>query len=285
MLFFVLCLYVFLHFFYIAFVWFSALLCILLVCFLLFFAVSYFIVFCIAAAVPSDVTYKPPTSDCPKKVKHRRSSRLSSRTVVPRIVGLKNEGMIGTGVVQLQESSEVAAMSGAESAKMNSSISPLISLNTSYVGVAVAENRSEVDEVKSGDRNLMAVVTHNAGPTSGTKSLGPLSLFDPDVLPALSGDGYSKEITTSEAVTNRNGADVVPVMDNSDRTSTATRVESPVDISLSIENIMEEMRIPNPLSPVSSEPEISRNHGQSMYYLTCISVYLILFVLTQGTCN
>jgi len=239
--------------------------------------VSYFIVFFISAAVPSDVTCKPSTSDCPKKVKHRNSSKLSSGTVVPLIFGLKYEGMIGTSGVQLQESSEVAAMSGAESAKMNSSTSPLVSLNTSYVGVSVTENRSEVDKVKSGDRNSMAVVTHKAGPTSGTKSLGPLSLFDPDVPPALSGGGYNNETTTSEAVTNRNGADVVTVMDNSDCTSTATRVESPVDISLFIENIMEEMSVPNPLSPVGSEPETSRSHGKSMYYLTCISIYLIPF--------
>ena len=230
--------------------------------------------FFISAAIPSDVTCKPPTSDCPKKVKHRNSSKLSSGTVVPLIFGLKNEGTIGSGGVQLQESSEAAAVSGAESAKMNSSTSPLVSLNTTYVGVAVTENRSEVDKMKPSDRNSMAVVTHKAGPTSGMKSLGPLSLFDPDVPPALSGDGYNKE-TTSEAVTNRNGADVVPVMDNSDRTSTATRMESPVDISVFIENIMEEMRIANPLSPISSEPETSRSHDESMYYLTCISVYLI----------
>ena len=223
------------------------------------------------------MTCKPPTSDCPKKVKHRNSSKLSSGTVVPLIFSLKNEGMVGTGGVQLQESSEVAAMSGAESAKMNPSTSPLVPLNTSYVGVAVTENRSEVDKVKSGGRNSMAVVTHKAGPTSGTKSLGPLSLFDPDVPLVLSGGGYN-ETTTSEAMTNRNGADVVPVMDNSDCTSTATRVESPMDIIQFIENIIGEMSIPNPLSPVSSEPETSRNHGQSMYYLTCISVYLIPFV-------
>ena len=241
------------------------------------FLVSYFIVFFISVAVPSDVTCKLPTSDCPKKVKHRNSSKLSSGTVVPLIFGLINEGMIGTGGVQLQESSEVAEMSGAESAKMNSSTSPLVSVNTPYVGVAVTENRSEVDNVKPGGRNWMADVTHKAGPTSGTKSLGPLSLFDADVPPALSGDGYN-ETTTSEAMTNRNGADVVPVMDNSDCTSTATRVESPMDITLFIENIMEEMRIPNLLSPIGSEPETSRSHGQSMYYLTCISVYLIPFV-------
>ena len=79
-------------------------------------------------------------------------------------------------------------------------------------------------------------------------------------------------------MTNRNGADVVPVMDSSDCTSTATRVESSMDITLFIENIMEEMRIPNRLSPIGSETETSRSHGQSMYYLTCISVYLIPFV-------
>jgi hypothetical protein len=278
--------------FYIVFVWFSALLHILLVCIWLFFVVlvclsglfpvCYFIVFFISAAVPSGVTCKPPTSDCPKKVKHRNSSKLSSGTVVPLIFGLKSEGVVGSVGIQLQESSEVAGMSGAESAKINSSTSTLVSLNKTYDKIydkeAVTENKSEVDKVKSGDRNLMAVVTHKAGPTSGTKSLGPLSLFDPDVPPGLSGDGYNKETTTSETVTNRNGADVVPVMDNSDSTSTATRVESPVDISLSIKNIMEEMSIPNPLSPVNSEPETSRSYGQSMYYLTCNYVYIILVV-------
>jgi len=220
-----------------------------------------------SAAVPSGVTCKPPTSDHSKKVKHRNSSKLSSGTVVPLIFGLKSESVVGSVGIQLQESSEVAGMSGAESAKMNSSTSASVSLNKTYDKIcdkeAVTENKSEVDKVKSGDRNLMAVVTHKAGPTSGTKSLGPLSLFDPDVPPALSGEGYNKETTTSEAVTNRNGADVVPIMDNSDSTSTATRVESPVDISLSIKNIMEEMSIPNPLSPVNSEPETSRSYGQS----------------------
>ena len=239
------------------------------------FLVCYFIVFFISAAVPSDVTCKPSPSDCPKKVEHRNSSKLSSGTVVPLIFGLKSEGMIGSAGVQLQESSEVAAMSGAETAKMNSSTSTLVSLNKTYVKEAVTENRSEVDKVKSSDRNLMAAVTQKAGPTSGTKSLGLLSLFDPDVPLALHGYGYNKETTTSEEVTNRNGADVVPVMDNSDSTSTATRVESPVDISLYIENIMEEMNFPNPLSPIDSGPETSRSHGQSMYYLICIYVFII----------
>jgi len=232
-------------------------------------------VFIISAAVPSDVTCKPSTSDCPKKVKHRNSSKLSSGTVVPLIFGLKSEGTIGSGAVQLQESSEIAAMSGAESAKRNSSTSTLVSLNKTCVEKAVTENRSEVDKLKSGNRNSMAVVTQKPAPSSGTKSLGPLSLFDPDDLPVLSGAGYNKETTTNEAVTNRNGADVVPVMDNSDCTSTAARVESPVDISLSIENIMVEMSFPDPLSPVSSEPETSRSHGESMYYLACIYVYVI----------
>jgi len=293
------------------------------VCLSALFLVCYFIVFFISAAVPSDVTCKPSPSDCPKKVKHRNSSKLSSGTVVPLIFGLKSEGMIGSAGVQLQESSEVAAMSGAETAKMNSSTSTLVSLNKTYVKEAVTENRSEVDKVKSSDRNLMAAVTQKAGPTSGTKSLGLLSLFDPDVplalhgygynketttseevtnrngadvvpvmdngtkslgllslfdpdVPlALHGYGYNKETTTSEEVTNRNGADVVPVMDNSDSTSTATRVESPVDISLYIENIMEEMNFPNPLSPIDSGPETSRSHGQSMYYLICIYVFII----------
>lgn len=231
--------------------------------------------FIISAAVPSDVTCKPSTSDCPKKVKHRNSSKLSSGTVVPLIFGLKSEGTIGSGAVQLQESSEIAAMSGAESAKRNSSTSTLVSLNKTCVEKAVTENRSEVDKLKSGNRNSMAVVTQKPAPSSGTKSLGPLSLFDPDDLPVLSGAGYNKETTTNEAVTNRNGADVVPVMDNSDCTSTAARVESPVDISLSIENIMVEMSFPDPLSPVSSEPETSRSHGESMYYLACIYVYVI----------
>lgn len=247
----------------------------MLVCLSVLFPVCYFIVLFISAAVPSGVTCKPPTSDRPKKVKHRNSSKLSSGTVVPVIEGLKSEGMIESVGVQLQESSEAAAISGAESAKMNSSTSTLVSVNKTYVKEVVTENRSEVDKVKSRDRNLMAVVTHKAGPTSGAKSLGPLSLFDPDGPPALSGDGCNKETNTSEGVTNRNGADVVPVMDNSDGTSTATRVESPVDISLSIKNIMEEMSIPNPLSPVNSEPETSRSHGQSVYYLTCIYVYII----------
>ena len=247
----------------------------MLLCLSALFPVCYFIVFFISAAVPSDVTCKPPTSVRPTKVKHRNNSKLSSGTVVPLISGLKSEGTIGSVGVQLPESSEVAVMPGAESAKMNSSTSTLVSLNKTYVKEAVTENRSEVSKIKSGDRNLMAVVTHKASPTSGAKSLGPLSLFDPDVPPVLSGDGYNKETTTSEAVTNRNGADVVPVMDNADCTSTATRVESPVNISLSIKNIMEEMSIPNPLSPVNSEPETSRSHGHSMYYLTCIYVYII----------
>jgi hypothetical protein len=232
-------------------------------------------VFIISAAVPLDVTCKPPTSDCPKKVNRRNRSKLSSGTVVPLIFGLKSEGTIGSGAVQLQESSEVAAMSGAESAKRNSSTNTLVSLNKTCIEKAVTESRSEVDKVECGDRNLMAVVTQKPAPSSGMKSLGPLSLFDPDVPPVLSGVGYNKETTTSEAVTNRNGADVVPVMDNSDCISTATGVESLVDISLSIENIMVEMSFPNPLSPVGSEPETSRSHGQSMYYLTCIYVYLI----------
>jgi hypothetical protein len=197
--------------------------------------------------------------------------------MVPLIFGLKSEGTIGSGRVQLQKSSEVAAVPGAESAKMNSSTSTLLSLNKIYIEEAVTENRSEVNEVKSSDRNFMAVVTQKAGPTSGSKSLGSFSLFDPDVTPALSGDRYNRE-TTSEAVTNRNGADVVPVTDNSDWTSTTTRVESPVDISLYIKNIMEEMNIPNPLSPVNSEPETSRSHDQSMYYITFIYVYKIPLV-------
>jgi hypothetical protein len=158
---------------------------------------------------------------------------------------------------------------------MNSSTSTLVSLNNSYIEEAVTKNRSEVDKVKSSDRNLMAVVMQKAGPTSGMNSLGPLSLFDPDVPPALSGDRYNKETTTSEAVTNRNGADVVPVMDNSNSTSTAITLESPVDISLYIENIMGEMCIPDLLSPLNSEPETSRGHDQSMYYLTCTYVYKI----------
>lgn len=238
--------------------------------FLLFF-LPFYCVFLILAAVPSDVTSKPLTSDRLKKVKRKTSSKLSSGPVVPHIFGVKSERTLGSGV-QLQESSEVAAMSGAESAKMNSSTSTLVSLNNIYIEEAVTKNRNEVDKVKSSDGNLMAVVTQTADPTSGVNSLGPLSLFDPDVPPALSGDGYSKETTTSEAVTNRNGADVVPVMDNSDGTSTATRLESAVDISLYIENVMEEMSIPNPLSPLNSEPETSRSHGQSRYYLTCIYV-------------
>jgi hypothetical protein len=166
-------------------------------------------------------------------------------------------------------------MSGAESAKMNSSTSTLVSLNKTYIKGAVTESRSELDEVKSGDRNLMAVVTHEDGPASGMKSLGRLSLFDSIVPPVLIRDGYNKQTTSSETVTNRNGADVIPVMDNADCTSTATGVESHVDISLPIENIMEEMSIPNLLSLLGSEPETGRSHGQSIYYLTCMYVYII----------
>lgn len=246
----------------------------MLVCLSALFPVFYFSMFFISVAVPSDVTCKPPTSDRPKKVKQRNSRKLSSGTAVPLILGLKCKGMIGSGGIQLRESSEVASMSGTESTKMNSSTSTLVSVNKTYIEEAVTENGSEVDKVKSSDRNLMAVVTQKPGPSSGTKSRGPLSLLDPDVPTVLSGDWYNMETTTSEVVTNRNGADVVPVMDNSDCTSAATRVESPVDISLYIENIMEEMSIPNPLSPVSSEPENTRSHGQSMYYLTCIYVCL-----------
>jgi hypothetical protein len=66
---------------------------------------------------------------------------------------------------------------------MNSSTSLLVSLNKTYVEKAVTEDRSVVDKIKSSDRNLMAVVTQKPGPSSGTKSLGPLSLFDPDVPP------------------------------------------------------------------------------------------------------
>jgi hypothetical protein len=255
------------------------------VCLSAVFAVSYILLFLILAAVPSDVTCKPLTSVHTKKVQHRNSSKLSSGTVVPLILGSKSEGMIGSSGVQLQESSEVGAMPGAESAKMKSSTSTLVSLNKTYVEEAVIENRSEVDNVKFSDRNLMAGVTQKAGLTSGTKSLEPLSLFDPDIPLTLIGDGYN-EATPSDAVTNRNGSDLMHIMDNSDCISTITRVESPEDMSLCIENIMEEMRsIPNPLSPVAPEPETSRSHGQSTYYLTGYLCLQNSNCLTQGTCN
>ena len=148
-------------------------------------------------------------------------------------------------------------------------------VNKTYVKEAVTESRSEVDKVTFCDRNLMGVVTHKCGPVSGMKSLGRLSLCDPNFPPVLIRDGYNKETTSSETVTNRNGAGVVPVIDNADGTSTATGVESHVDINLSIENIMEETSIPILLPPLGSEPETDRSHGQSMYYLTCIYVYII----------
>ena len=219
--------------------------------------------------------YKRPTSDCAKKAKHRKGSKLSSGTLAPLIFSSKCAGKIGSVGVQLQQSPEVAAMSGAESVKMNSSTSTLVSLNKTYVKEAVTESRSEVDKVTFCDRNLMGVVTHKCGPVSGMKSLGRLSLCDPNFPPVLIRDGYNKETTSSETVTNRNGAGVVPVIDNADGTSTATGVESHVDISLSIENIMEETSIPILLPPLGSEPETDRSHGQSMYYLTCIYVYII----------
>jgi len=84
----------------------------------------HFIVFFISAAVPSNVKYKRPTCDCAKKAKHRKGSKLSSGTLAPFIFGSKCAGPIGSVGVQLQQSAEVAAMSGAESAKMNSSTSP-----------------------------------------------------------------------------------------------------------------------------------------------------------------
>jgi hypothetical protein len=181
-------------------------------------------------------------------------------------LGSKSKGMIGSSEVQLQQSSEVVATPGAEE--------------------TVTEKRSEVDNIKFSDTDMLAGVTQKAGLSSGPKSLGPLSLFDPGVPLTLSEDGYNNEATPSEAVTNRDVADLVHVMDNSDCTLTITRVESPGGMSLCIENIMEEMTsIPNLLSPVDPEPETSRSHGQSMYYLTCICVLQNSNCLTQGACN
>jgi hypothetical protein len=232
--------------------------------------------FFVSAAVTSDLTHKTLTSDHRKKVQHRNQCKLSSTAIVaPLILGSKSEVTVGQGGVQLQESSKVAAMPGAESAEVNSSSNTVVSLNKTCVEEAVTENRSEVDNVKYSDRHLMRSVTQKAGQTSGVKSLEPLSLFDPDVSLTLSGAGNNEEAAASEAGIDGNGADLRCVMDNSDCTSTMTRVESPVDKSLCIKNIMEEMRsIPNPLSPL--DPETSLNGGQCMYYLTCVYVYKIL---------
>lgn len=227
---------------------------------------------------------KPLTSDCTKKVHHRKSNKLSPGIVVPLTFGSDNEVMLGSSGIQVHDSPKVAPVLRTVLAKRNSCDSALASLSITSVQEVEAKKRSEVDHMDSSDGNMVDP-TLVADPQSGMKSVSLPSLFDPDAPLTLSRAEFKEEVTTNGAVTNFSGdcGDLVSVVDNSDCKSTFTKAESPVDTIFYIQNIMEEMRnVPNLLSPLNPEPETVRSHCQSMYYLLLFCLQNFQLSSSQG---
>ncbi|XP_023718040.1 uncharacterized protein LOC111870189 isoform X2 [Cryptotermes secundus] len=219
-----------------------------------------------SGAILSDVVCKPLTSDCTKKVRHRKSHKLSPGIVVPLTLGSDKEVMLGSNGIQVHDSPKVVPVLRTELAKRNSCDNALASLGVTSVREVQAKKRSEVDHMDSSDGNMIVGPTLVADAVSGMKSVSLPSLFDPDVPLTLSRPEFKEAGTTNGAVTNFSGGSggLVSVVDNSDCKSTFSKAESPVDTVFYIQNIMEEMRsVPNLLSPLNPGPETVRIHCQS----------------------
>lgn len=228
---------------------------------------------------------KPLTSDCTKKVHHRKSNRLSPGIVVPVTLGSDNEVMLRSSRIQVHDSPKVAPVLRTELAKRNSCDSALASLSITSPQEVQAKKRSKVDHMGSSDGNMMVGPTLVTDQVSEMKSMSLPSLFDPDTPLTVSRAEFKEEATTSGAVTNFSGdcGGLVSVVDNSDCKSTFPKVESPVGTIFYIQNIMEEMRsIPNLLSPLNPEPETDRSHYQSMYYLLLLCLQNFQLSSSQG---
>lgn len=228
---------------------------------------------------------KPLTSNCTKKVHHRKSNKLSPGIVVPLTLGSDNEVMLGSNGIQVHDSPKVVPVLRTELAKRNSCDNALASVSVTSVQEVQAKKRSEVDHTDSGDGNMMVGPTLVANAVSGMKSMSLPSLFDPDAPLTPSRDEFKEVGTTSGAVTNFGGdcGGLVSVVDNSDCKSTFSKAESPVDTVFYIQNIMEEMRsVPNLLSPLNPEPETDRSHCQSMYYLLLLCLQNFQLSSSQG---
>jgi hypothetical protein len=244
-----------------------------------------FLHFFISGAVSSDVMCRPLTSDCTKKVYHRKSKKLSPGIVVPLTFGSDSEVMLGSSGIQVHDSSKVVPVLRTELAKMNSCSSSVASLTS--VEEILAKKRSKVDHIDSGDGSMTVGPTPVTDRVSGTKSMSLPSLFDPDEPLTLSRAEFKEETTTSGAMTNFGGdsGGLVSVVNNCDCKSTSPKAESPVDVIFYIQNIMEEMRsVPNLLSPLNPEPETPRSHCQSTYtLLSFVFTKFPIVLLTEET--
>jgi hypothetical protein len=188
--------------------------------------------------------------------------------MVPLNLGSDDEIIIRSNGIQVQDSSEIAPVSRTKPAGRNASSSALASQNSTYVRGVPTKNMSEVDHLESSDGNLKADPALVADQTSGVKSAGLPLLFDPDIPLTPSRIGFKEEKAINKAVTDWDGGGVVPIVNNSDCKSSLAKVESPVDTSLYIKKIMEEMRnVPNLMSPMTPDPETVRSLGKSMYCL------------------
>lgn len=222
---------------------------------------------------------KPLTSDCTKKVRHRKSNKLSPGIVVPLTLGSDKEVMLGSNGIQVHDSPKVVPVLRTELAKRNSCDNALASLGVTSVREVQAKKRSEVDHMDSSDGNMIVGLTLVADAVSGMKSVSLPSLFDPDVPLPLSRPEFKEAGTTNGAVTNFSGG-LVSVVDNSDCKSTFSKA---VDTVFYIQNILEEMRsVPNLLSPLNPGPETVRIHCQSMYYLLLLCLQNFQLSSLQG---
>jgi hypothetical protein len=253
------------------------------VSFLFFSVVSIFVLF-ISAPVSADMTFKPQTSDHPKKAQLRKNRKLSSGSVVPLILGSDSEVMIRSNGIQVHDSPE--AVPGTNPAKRKASTSTSVSPSRTYIQEVLGKNGSEVDHTEPSDRNMMIGPALEAHPSSGTSGVGLPSLFDPDIPLTPSTVALKENTSTIVAETNWDGDGLVSVMNNSDCKSSLTEVESPIDRSLDIENIVEEMRsLPKLLSPMTPVPGTFRSYDESMYIYLAFVYKISLTCLTQETCS
>jgi hypothetical protein len=229
--------------------------------------------FFISGEVSSDLTCKPQTSEYTKKAHHRKSKKLSPGIAVPLTMDSNSEVMLGSSGIQVHDFPKAMPVLSTELTKRNSYHIALASQSITSVEEVLVKKRSEVNHIESSDGNVTVGPTLVADPVSGMKSVSLPSLFDPDAPLTPSGDECKEEAAPKGAMTtfSGDGGASVSDMDNFDFKSTFPNVESSVDMSFYIQNIMEEMRsVPNLLSPLNPEPETGRSHCQSMYYLSLL---------------